>query len=115
MSTAATEVEKLIPFDVASGIFSNSDGRWLEGIGPPESVNVAYNTYYRTRNPLLFSEDGKRMDLGDFLYNPVHDAWKKYKNLEFFDDYMIPNGFYKSLANTLGGHQISLSIKRSRY
>jgi DNA-binding CsgD family transcriptional regulator len=113
MLTASAEVEKLIPFDASAGIFSTIDARFLEGIGEPESVGVSYNDYYRTRMPAFLSEEGKYQDHLDVLFGPMVN-WRKYRNLEFAVDFMIPNGLCKSLSQ-LSAQQISLSVNRSRF
>ena len=50
MRTACIEVQALIPFDV-TGLFTTSDGKYLEGIGQNDAVNESYEKYYRFRNP----------------------------------------------------------------
>jgi DNA-binding CsgD family transcriptional regulator len=113
MFTACAEVQKLIPFDATAGIFSLYDGRYLDGIGAPESVNASYNNYYRTRQPACLSGKLKHQEHWDVLFGPIIN-WHEHKNLDYAVDFMIPNGFCKSLSKASQGHQITLAIQRSR-
>ena len=113
MFTACAEVQKLIPFDATAGIFSIYDGRYLDGIGAPESVNALYNNYYRTRQPACLSGKLKLEEHWDVLFGPRIN-WHEHKDLEYAVDFMIPNGFCKSLAKPSQGQQITLAIQRSR-
>ena len=112
MRTACLEVQTLVPFDVTAGIFNASDARYLEGVGQSDAVNESYNTYYRTRQPSFLKDDG-RVDLGGILSTHVLDC-RKYSNLEFASDFMLPNRMCKALSNALSEHKITLAIHRSR-
>ena len=60
MRTACVEAQALIPFDAGAGVFAATDARHLIGIGQGDSVNTAYNDYYRTRwNPYFLDKDGR--------------------------------------------------------
>jgi DNA-binding CsgD family transcriptional regulator len=113
MLAASVEVEKLIPFDAAAGVFSTLDVRILQGIGLTESVNASYNTYYRTRQPAFLPGHSRLQDHWDFLFGPTVN-WRNYRNQEFAQDFMIPNGLCKSLSRVPSG-PICLSINRSRF
>jgi DNA-binding CsgD family transcriptional regulator len=112
MRTASVEVETLIPFDAAAGIFSTIDGRFLGGVGQPESVGLAYNRFYRTRMPAYFSE-ATGQDHFDTNFGPAIN-WRRYRSSEFAVDFMIPNGMSKSLSALSPEQPVSLSVNRSR-
>jgi DNA-binding CsgD family transcriptional regulator len=66
MHTACVEVEKLIHFDAAAGIWSAKNATCLEVVGPPESVQKSYHTYSRIRRLARLSGESKRLDQRDF-------------------------------------------------
>lgn len=113
MFTACAEAGRLIPFDAAAGIFSLYDGRYLNGTGAPESVNTSYNSYYRTRQPACLTGKLKHEEHWDALFGPIIN-WREHRNLDYAVDFMIPNGFCKSLSKASQGHQITLVLQRSR-
>ena len=111
--TACIELEKLIPFDSA-GFHSTLDARCLEGIGVlDDRVVKSYNDYYRMKQPGFVGPDGKHQDF-DFLQSTTIIDWRRYRNVEYTTDFMLPNQMYKSLAHVLPTHQVTLSAQRSR-
>ena len=66
MHTACVEVEKLIHFDAAAGIWSAKNATCLEVIGPPEPVQKSYHAYYRIRQLDRLFGESKRLDQWDF-------------------------------------------------
>lgn len=113
MRTACLQVQTLIPFDAAAGIFDNSDARYLEGVGQSDAVNASYNAYYRKRQPLFLDGEG-HVDMDFILSTYVYD-WRKVSQLEYAVDFMFPNGMFESLSYVLPGHRITLAIQRSRF
>jgi len=114
MLRSCAEIEKLIPFDAAVGIFSTIDWRYLEGIGAPESVIASYNNYYRTRQPAYRPGDCQHQDHWGFLFGPTIN-WREHQDLAYAVDFMIPNGLSKTLARAFPGQPVTLSIQRSRW
>ncbi len=110
MHTACIEVQALIPFDV-TGLFTTSDGKYLEGIGQNDAVNESYEKYYRFRNPFFLAKEG-RIDLGRALPTLAVD-WRNFGRHEFAVDFMIPNRMCKTLSHAHEGNQIVLAIYRS--
>ncbi|MGA2766472.1 MAG: helix-turn-helix transcriptional regulator [Spirochaetia bacterium] len=113
MRTACLQVQTLIPFDAAAGIFDSADARYLEGVGQSDAVNASYNAYYRKRQPLFLDGEG-HVDMDFILSTYVYD-WRKVSRLEYAVDFMFPNGMFESLSHVLPGHRISLAIQRSRF
>ena len=100
MHAACVEIQRIIPFDETAGIFDNSTSMNLEGTGKGVNCTLAYNNYYRKivpKRPTCITD------------------WRNYDGLEFAVDYMFPNHMYKTLADIIPGHLISLRIQRSRY
>jgi hypothetical protein len=113
LHVASAEARTVIPFDVAAGTFLTSDARYLDGIGQGESVVVAYNTYYRTRQPYFVERNGEHRNSPLTLsVNRVN--WLKFDYLEIATDFMIRNGMYKSLAIVDRDHKITVNLHRSR-
>ena len=114
MFTACVEVQSLIPFDVAAGVFATSDAKYLAGVGQEDAVNTAYNNYYRTRwNPYFLDRDGRCRNLELITSAHVVD-WREYTHLEFAVDFMLANRMCKALTYMLPERQIILAIHRSR-
>ncbi len=111
MHGASEGVQSLIPFDTSAGIFGALDGKYLKGIGHSDAVVAAYNTYYRTRQPLFLVQEG-RMDM-DRLFTSFAIDWRKLAKLEYATDFVLPNRMCKSLSHPLPGNQITLAIQRS--
>lgn len=109
---AGVEIQNLIPFDSAVGVFDTTHGIYLDGIGMSDAVNAAYNSYYRTRQPLYLKKND-RMDMATVLSMHLWD-WTTCAQTEYATDFMIPNGMCKSLAYILPGHSITITIQRSR-
>jgi len=112
LHVAGVEIQNLIPFDSAAGVFNTIHGIYLDGIGMSDAVNAAYNSYYRTRQP-LYLESNERMDMATALSVHLWD-WTTCTQTEYATDFMIPNGMCKSLAYVLPGHSITITIQRSR-
>ncbi len=112
MRIACAEIQTLIPFDAANGVFDMSNLRFLEGIGQSESLAESYNNHYRMKHPLVLKAGGKHLD------NELRSAsnridWRDFED-EFAVDFMVFNGMCKSLRHGSPGHQIGLTIHRSR-
>jgi Bacterial regulatory proteins, luxR family len=112
MHTACVEVQPLIGFDAAAGVFDASDARVLEGIGVDSAGQASYNYYYRTTQPSFLKNKG-RVDFSGILVQHVIDC-RKFDCLEFFADFMLPHGLYKALQYSLPHLKITLAIYRSR-
>jgi DNA-binding CsgD family transcriptional regulator len=113
MLTACREMETLIPFDAAAAVFSAVDGSYLAGVGVPAAAAAAYNGYYRMRQPVC--PPGQSMPNGRWerVFGPVID-WRRHEGLEFAVDFMMRNGWVKSLQRDFPGRRITLAIQRSR-
>ncbi len=113
LHTASAEVQSLIPFDAAAGIFSTSDAAFLAGVGMSGSVNECYNRYYRTRQPWFLNGRDRHLDIDRYMSAPIVE-WRKFDYLELASDFMMPNGMHRSISWVLPGHEIVMSIHCSR-
>jgi DNA-binding CsgD family transcriptional regulator len=123
MHTACVEVEKLIHFDAAAGIWSAKNATCLEVVGPTESVQKSYHTYYRIRQLAQLFGESKRLDQWDFPSVQVI-RWRTHRKLKYGVDFMIPGGLSGSFRDTqvlpfpplaeLPEQQIVLAIFRTR-
>ena len=111
---ACAEVEKLIPFDAAVGIFSTFDGRSLHGVGLSAAADASYNEYYRKKAPgPMLSAGGDRVNLDFFLSSTLID-WRRFQRSEYATDFMFPNHMYKTITRYLPAQEITLAAHRSR-
>jgi DNA-binding CsgD family transcriptional regulator len=123
MHTACAEVEKLIHFDAAAGIWSAKNGTCLEVVGPPECVPNSYYAYCRIRQLARLFGESKRLDQWDFPSVQVI-RWRTRRSLKYGVDFMIPGGLSRSFRDMqvlpfpplaeLPGQQIVLAIFRTR-
>jgi DNA-binding CsgD family transcriptional regulator len=107
---AGAEIQSIVPFDAAAGVFWNGDATYLSGLGISDSVNASYNSYYRIRQPAF--QSGKRT-VEYYTSMKIFD-WRNYHDLEFATDFMLANGMYKSLTNPGPDHLITVAVQRSR-
>jgi len=112
--TASGELETLIPFDTFVGFHTVQDARCLDLLGASESLMAQYNDYYRTKQPGMLATDRERLD-PSFMLAVTSVKWQKYSEWEYASDFMIPNSAFKTIARSLPGHQVALSIHRSRF
>jgi DNA-binding CsgD family transcriptional regulator len=122
MHTACAEVEKLIHFDAAAGIWSAKNGTCLEVVGPPESVPSSYYAHCRIRQLARLFGESKRLDQWDFPSVQMI-RWRMHRSLKYRVDFMIPGGLSMSFRDMqvlpfppaeLPEQQIALVVFRTR-
>ena len=107
--TVLSAFERLVPFDTEA-TFVRVAGPCLRAVGASEKRLNDYNEYYRYRNP--------------FILDPALRAWTRgaesedwatrYRDTEFYRDFMLPGGAYKTLACPLPGSDLAVALHRSR-
>jgi DNA-binding CsgD family transcriptional regulator len=109
---AVDGIGRLIPWDVAAGIFSSCTGDLQLGCGLRQKAREEYNAYYKLHIPFL-PETSFPISSAKAL---VRDAvrWSNYRDTEYTTDFAAPNHMEYSLAELIPDVGLVFSLHRSR-